>query len=62
MMDSGLAGRGAVRAEDAQVTPTQSHVSTSILVYEDNLFWKSFSDADNDVPNLTRAELAGDAP
>jgi len=28
--------RGAARAEDAQGTPTQSHVSPSILVYEGN--------------------------
>ena len=32
-----LSGRGAARAEDAQGTPTQSHISPSItLVYEDN--------------------------
>ena len=30
-----LSGRGAARAEEAQETPTQSHVSPSILVYED---------------------------
>ena len=29
-----IAGRGATRAEDAQGTPTQSHISPSILVYE----------------------------
>ena len=28
-------GRGTARAEDAQGTPTQSHISPSILVYED---------------------------
>jgi len=28
-------GGGAARAEDAQGTPTQSHISPSILVYED---------------------------
>ena len=28
-------GRGAARAEDAQGTPTQSHISPSILVNED---------------------------
>ena len=28
-------GRGAARAEDARVTPTQSHISPSIPVYED---------------------------
>jgi len=42
MLDSGLDGstdfgRGAARAEDAQGTPTQSHTSPSILVYEANL-------------------------
>ena len=31
-----LSGRGAARAEDAQGTPIQSHISPSILVYEDN--------------------------
>ena len=31
-----LSGRGAARAEDAQGTPTQSHISPSMLVYEDN--------------------------
>ena len=30
-----LSGRGAARADDAQGTPTQSHRSPSILVYED---------------------------
>ena len=30
-------GRGTTRAEDAQGTPTQSHISPSILVYEDIL-------------------------
>jgi hypothetical protein len=28
-------GRGAAREEDAQGTPTQSHISPSMLVYED---------------------------
>ena len=28
-------GRGAARAEDAQGTPTQGHISSSIVVYED---------------------------
>ena len=28
--------RGAARAEDAQGTPTQSHISPRILVYEDS--------------------------
>ena len=30
-----VSGRGSTRAEDAQGTPTQSHISPSILVYED---------------------------
>ena len=30
-----LTGRGAARAEDAHGTPTQSYVSPSILLYED---------------------------
>ena len=29
-------GRGATRADDAQGTPTQSYMSPSILVHEDN--------------------------
>jgi len=32
---NGFSGRGAARAEDAQGTPTQSHTSPSILVYEE---------------------------
>ena len=39
MIDSGLVGStdgGTTRAEDAQGTPTQSHISPSILVYEEN--------------------------
>ena len=35
LVDSGLAGRGTARAEDAHGTPTQSHISPSILVYKD---------------------------
>ena len=38
-LDSGLVastgGRGATRAEDAQGTPTQSHIAPSIRVHED---------------------------
>ena len=33
-----VCGRGAARAEDAQGTPTLSHISPSILVYEDKSF------------------------
>ena len=32
----GSSGRGTTRAEDAQGTPSQSRISPSILVYEDN--------------------------
>jgi len=32
-----LSGRGTARAEDAQGTPTQSHISPSILVYEEKV-------------------------
>ena len=39
MIDSGLvgSGRGTTGAEHAQGTPTQSHISPSLLVYEDDL-------------------------
>ena len=30
-----LSGRGTARAENAQGTPTQSHISPSMLVYEE---------------------------
>jgi len=32
-----LSGRGTTRAEDAQGTPAQSHISPNVLVYEDNV-------------------------
>ena len=32
-------GRGAATAEDAHGIPTQSHISPSILVYEDEREW-----------------------
>jgi hypothetical protein len=35
-----LPGRGTARAEDAQGTPTQSHTSPSILLYEDKTIKK----------------------
>ena len=35
VIDSGLVGRGAARAEDAHGTPTQSQILPSILVYEE---------------------------
>jgi len=34
---TGFSGRGTTRAEDAQGTPSQSHISPSILVYEEYL-------------------------
>jgi len=38
----GHSGRGTTRADDAQGTPTQSHTSPSILVYEDTCtMWSS---------------------
>ena len=37
LIDSELAGRGAAIEEDDQGTPTQSHISPSILVYEEKL-------------------------
>jgi len=41
VIDSELVGRGAARAEDAQGTPTQSHISPSILVYEEKIYVQS---------------------
>jgi len=35
-LSSHLAGRVAASAEDAQGTPTQSHISSRVLAYEDN--------------------------
>ena len=37
VIDSGLVGRDTTRAADAQETPTQSHISPSILVSEDDV-------------------------
>ena len=37
LIDSGLIGRGAARAKDAQGTPTQSHISPSILIHQENV-------------------------
>ena len=36
---NGFSGGGAARAEDAPGTPAQSHISPSILVYEDKSPW-----------------------
>ena len=44
-LSRGLSRRGAARAEDAQGTPTQSHISPSILAYEDRsplYIWRFF--------------------
>jgi len=38
-----LSGRGTATAEDAQGTPTQSHVSPSILVYEEQICRASYT-------------------
>ena len=35
--DAHLSGRGTMRAEDTRGTPTQSHASSSILAYENNI-------------------------
>ena len=47
VVDSGLvgsadSGRGTTRAEDAQGTPTESHLSPSMLVYEDNILSNTY--------------------
>ena len=39
-----LSGRGDTRAEDAQGTPTRSHLSPSILVYEDHLAGRCYEE------------------
>ena len=41
-----LSGRGTTRVEDAQGPPTQSHISPSILVYEDKRIHAPSSPAD----------------
>ena len=40
MIDSGLAGRGTTRAQDAQGTPTQSDISPSIIAYDEYMYVK----------------------
>jgi hypothetical protein len=62
LIDSGLdlSGIGTTRAEDAQGTPTQSHISPSILAYEDyeNVKRGLFKDAPGaQRPCLTPREL-----
>jgi len=49
------AGRVTTRAEDAQGTPTQSHISTSILEYEDKPLgrWR-----DHQLEQIVRLKLA----
>ena len=49
VIDSGLVGttgRGAARAEYAHGTPTQSHISPSILVYEDTWTYRKIASID----------------
>ena len=56
VIDSGLvSGRGTTRAEDAQGTPTQSHISPSILVYEEEKAWS----LQNGATKQTATELDG---
>ena len=52
MIDSG-SGRGAARADGDQGSPTQSHISPSILVYED---WDVMAD-DGSVGTYLVADL-----
>ena len=56
-----LSGRGAVRAEVAQVTATKSHVSPSLLVHEDDSGRADVRDvlteARKDVQTVTRDVL-----
>ena len=40
-----VSGRGTTRAEDAQGTPTQSHIPRSILVYDDEMLGRTASGA-----------------
>jgi len=47
-------GRGTARVEDAHGTPTQSHVSPNILVYEDQIGSKTL---EFDVLGLNRSAL-----
>ena len=70
VIDSGLVGstdfdrRGSARAEDVHGTPGQSHISPSILVYEDNIaerLWKTIEPAvESATANCTLHEC--DAP
>ena len=46
-------GRGTARAEDAQGTPTQSHISPSILVYEDSRLDLENGSSQLRIPDLT---------
>jgi len=51
-------GRGAARAEDAQGTPTKSHISPSILVYEEkNFHWEAAREADLDGHSMEALEV-----
>jgi len=53
-----LSGRSTTRAEDAQGTPTQSHISPSILVYEENLDGLVPGDNSSSSLLLSRLELS----
>ena len=47
--------RGTTRAEDAQGTPTQSHISPSILEYEDKRKSRRFIRPENATQYVARA-------
>ena len=51
--------RGTARAEDAQGTPTQSHISPSIPVYEDNRLLASVRGQDVAVWDMAKGEERG---
>ena len=54
---SNSAGSGTVTAQDAQGTPTQSHISQSILVHEDN--FRADSGKINAYPQMNPARDSG---
>ena len=54
-----LSGRGTARAEDAQGTPSQRHISPSILVYDEKIRNPSFSSQESDQHRFERAVRVG---
>ena len=57
-----FSGRGTTRAEDAQGTPTQSHISASILVNEDKIFIHRIHGGMSPGRNAARADDAQGTP